>query len=114
MHTNGSNKPPRIKAFYGTSPNALKTRVWIARSIRVVVAMVKVETSRGLLRLRCWRRIEKEVQMPGETRSPNVCGAFTRGMHNQSRRNFRPIHEVTEDIGGTWRPPEATPLGRTH
>ena len=45
MHTNGFNyTTSRIKAFYGTSPNAVKTLVWIARSIRVVVAKVKVET----------------------------------------------------------------------
>lgn len=33
----------RIKAFYGTSPNAVKTQVWIAISIYVLVAMVKKE-----------------------------------------------------------------------
>ncbi len=31
----------RIKAFYGTSPNAVKTQVWIAVSAYVLVAMVK-------------------------------------------------------------------------
>jgi hypothetical protein len=39
MHTNGSNKPPRIKAFYGISPNLLTTQVWIARSIGVLAAI---------------------------------------------------------------------------
>jgi hypothetical protein len=33
----------RIKAFYGTSPNAVKTQVWIAVSIFVLVAIVKKE-----------------------------------------------------------------------
>ena len=33
----------RIKAFYGTSPNAVKTQVWIAISIYVLVAIVKRE-----------------------------------------------------------------------
>jgi hypothetical protein len=31
----------RIKAFYGTSENAVKTQVWIALSVYVLVAMVK-------------------------------------------------------------------------
>ena len=31
----------RIKAFYGTSENALKTQIWIAISIYVLVAIVK-------------------------------------------------------------------------
>ena len=32
-----------IKAFYGTSPNAVKTQVWIAISVYVLVAIVKRE-----------------------------------------------------------------------
>jgi hypothetical protein len=31
----------RIKAFYGRSPNAVKTQVWIAISVYVLVAIVK-------------------------------------------------------------------------
>ena len=31
----------RIKAFYGTSPNAVKTQVWVAVSVYVLVAIVK-------------------------------------------------------------------------
>jgi len=31
----------RIKAFYGTSENAVKTQIWIALSIYVLVAIVK-------------------------------------------------------------------------
>ena len=33
----------RIKAFYGTSPNAVKTQVWIAISVYLVVAILKKE-----------------------------------------------------------------------
>jgi len=33
----------RIKAFYGTSPNAVKTQVWIAICVYVLVAIVKKE-----------------------------------------------------------------------
>jgi hypothetical protein len=33
----------RIKAFYGTSPNAVKTQVWIAISVYVLVSIVKKE-----------------------------------------------------------------------
>lgn len=33
----------RIKAFYGTSPNAVNTQIWIALSVYVLVAIVKKE-----------------------------------------------------------------------
>ena len=33
----------RIKAFYGNSDNAVKTQVWIAISVYVLVAIVKKE-----------------------------------------------------------------------
>ena len=33
----------RIKAFYGTSPNAVNTQVWIALSVYILVAIVKKE-----------------------------------------------------------------------
>ena len=33
----------RIKAFYGTSDNAVKTQVWIAISVYVLVAIIKKE-----------------------------------------------------------------------
>jgi IS4 transposase len=35
----------RIKVFLGTSPNAVKTRIWIAISIYVLVAIIKKELS---------------------------------------------------------------------
>ena len=31
----------RIKAFYGTSPNAVKTQIWIAISVYVLIAIIK-------------------------------------------------------------------------
>ena len=31
----------RIKTFYGTSPNALKTQIWIAVSVSLLVAILK-------------------------------------------------------------------------
>ena len=33
----------RIKAFYGTSPNAVKTQIWIAICVYVIVAIIKKE-----------------------------------------------------------------------
>lgn len=33
----------RIKAFYGTSPNAVRTQIWIAISVYVLIAIVKKE-----------------------------------------------------------------------
>ena len=38
----------RIKTFYGTSPNAVKTQIWIAISIYVLVAIVKKKLSLSL------------------------------------------------------------------
>jgi len=38
----------RIKAFYGTSNNAVKTQIWIAISIYVLVAIVKKRLKRDL------------------------------------------------------------------
>jgi transposase len=35
----------RIKAFYGTSPNAVRTQVWISISVYVLVAILKKELS---------------------------------------------------------------------
>jgi len=35
----------RIKAFYGTSPNAVKTQIWIAISVYVLVAIIKKRLS---------------------------------------------------------------------
>ena len=32
----------RIKAFYGTSENAVKTQIWIAISVYVLVAIIKL------------------------------------------------------------------------
>jgi Transposase DDE domain len=37
----------RIKAFYGTSDNAVKTQVWIAISVYVLVAILKKELGIG-------------------------------------------------------------------
>ena len=33
----------RIKAFYGTSKNAVKTQIWIAISVYVMIAIIKKE-----------------------------------------------------------------------
>jgi IS4 transposase len=32
---------PRIKAFFGTTPNAVKTQIWIATSMYGLVAIIK-------------------------------------------------------------------------
>ena len=38
----------RIKAFYGTSENAVKTQIWIAVAVYVLVAIVTKRTQIGL------------------------------------------------------------------
>jgi NAD(P)-dependent dehydrogenase (short-subunit alcohol dehydrogenase family) len=37
----------RIKRFFGTSENAVRTQIWIAISVYVLVAIIKEETSFG-------------------------------------------------------------------
>ena len=37
----------RIKAFYGTSENAVKTQIWIAVSVYVLVAIVRKRLELG-------------------------------------------------------------------
>jgi hypothetical protein len=54
----------RIKAFYGTSENAVKTQIWIAISVYVLVAIVRkrlgIETSLyQLLQIFCVTLFEK-------------------------------------------------------
>tara|TARA_Y100000310_G_C20586324_1_gene765577 strand:+ start:147 stop:1316 length:1170 start_codon:yes stop_codon:yes gene_type:complete len=38
----------RIKAFYGTSPNAVKTQIWIAISVYLLIAIIKKRLNIGL------------------------------------------------------------------
>jgi hypothetical protein len=38
----------RIKAFYGTTENAVKTQIWIAITIHVLAAIVKKQIHLGL------------------------------------------------------------------
>ena len=37
----------RLKAFYGTSENAVKTQIWIAVSVYVLVAIVRKRLTLG-------------------------------------------------------------------
>ena len=39
--SSGSSSTCEIKAFYGTSENAVKTQIWIAVSVYVLVAIVR-------------------------------------------------------------------------
>ena len=38
----------RIKAFYGTSPNAVKTQIWTAISVYLLVAIMKKQLNLNL------------------------------------------------------------------
>lgn len=55
----------RIKAFYGTSDNAVKTQVWIAISVYVLVAIVKRD-------LRIQRRLSEILQILSVTLFENT------------------------------------------
>jgi len=39
----------RIKSFYGTSENAVKTQIWIAVSVYVLVAIIKKQVKTDLI-----------------------------------------------------------------
>jgi len=45
----------RIKAFYGTSENAVKTQIWIAVSVYVLVAIVRKRLGLGLASTKSYR-----------------------------------------------------------
>ena len=45
----------RIKRFYGTSENAVRTQIWIAISVYVLVAIIKKQLLIGRPRMRCYR-----------------------------------------------------------
>lgn len=80
----------RIKAFYGTSDNAVKTQVWIAISVYVLVAIVKKElrverTMYEILQILSVTLFEKTPLLPAltaqnqphpETASPNQLKLF--------------------------------------
>jgi len=71
----------RIKHFYGTSDNAVKTQVWISLCVYVLVAIVKkqLESERSLysiLQILSVNVFEKVPLQPvlGEYESPNPSG----------------------------------------
>ena len=45
----------RIKAFYGTSENAVKIQIWIAISVYVLVAIIKKELKIDLSLYTIWQ-----------------------------------------------------------
>lgn len=55
----------RIKAFYGTSENAVKTQIWIAISVYVLVAIIKKQ-------LRIERTLKEILQVLSVTIFENV------------------------------------------
>jgi hypothetical protein len=76
----------RIKAFYGTSENAVKTQVWVAVSVYVLVAIVKKELGidrslSDILQILSLSLFEKTplFQAFSEPIAPNPCDPF----HNQ-------------------------------
>ncbi len=50
----------RIKAFYGTSANAVNTQIWIALAVYVLVAIVKKELGLTILQILSVTLFEKE------------------------------------------------------
>jgi hypothetical protein len=79
----------RIKAFYGTSENAVKTQIWIAVSVYVLVAIVRkrfeLETSLYQILqvlsltlfektriLRALQQIDSQLELPGADNQLNL------------------------------------------
>jgi transposase len=74
----------RIKAFYGTTPNAVKTQIWIAISVYVLVAILKKD-------LQIDASMYEILQVLGVTlfeKTP-VKSMFCDGFHNFSRSDSR-------------------------
>jgi hypothetical protein len=79
----------RIKAFYGTSENAVKTQIWIAVSVYVLVAIVRkrLELKASLYQilqvlsltlfektpmLRALQQIDPQLELPGADNQLNL------------------------------------------
>jgi len=82
----------RIKAFYGNSPNAVKTQVWVAISVYVLVAIVKRE-------LRLERPLSEILQILSVTlfeKTP-ICEMLTTKtapLSDTSRHNQRTLFDI--------------------
>jgi hypothetical protein len=71
----------RIKRFYGTSENAVKTQIWVAVSMYVLVAIAR-KRLQGLAGIRSWcrpRRRRAIGTQPCDRRSQNATNCFTSG-----------------------------------
>jgi hypothetical protein len=70
----------RIKAFYGTSPNAVKTQIWIAVSVYVLVAILKkhlradqsLYTLLQILSLTLFEKVEISQALTRSTYTPSI------------------------------------------
>ena len=88
----------RIKQFYGTSDNAVRTQIWIAVSVYVLVAIVKKRPRLGGLSLHF---------APGflghPLRNADVPGIFRKHNHFRRRRTQRPAQSVRLLTGQSCR-----------
>ena len=80
----------RIKAFYGTSDNAVRTQIWIAISVSVLVAVIKkqldVKRSLGEIlqilsitlfeKTPVWEALSTRIDQKGDTGSHNQLSLF--------------------------------------
>ncbi len=65
----------RIKSFYGTSENAIKTQIWIAISVYVLVAIIKKDLKfekEPILQVRTNNDYINPT--PTSSNQPNLCG----------------------------------------
>jgi IS4 transposase len=67
-----TEQPLRIKAFYGTSENAVKTPVWTARAVYVLVAMVKKQLGLDLSLYKVLQILSVKIFEP----PPDIRGVF--------------------------------------
>jgi hypothetical protein len=80
----------RIKAFYGTSENVVKTQAWVALSIYVLVAIVKKQLGLDL-------SLYKILQILSVTvfeKKPNFRGGFQLQRWVHGCRNLQPIEPI--------------------
>ena len=69
----------RIKAFYGTSENAVKTQIWIAISVYVLVAIVKKQLNLDPRSTQCY----KSFSVTLFEKIPPNCRLFSKETHDQ-------------------------------
>ncbi len=85
---------PRIKSFFGTSENAVKTQIWIAVPVYVLIAIVRKRHRIDTELYTILMKLLYTLSLPGERWQDLSAVGIERGI-------FRIVHEVDRELIGT-------------